>query len=129
MLTADTTTTTAERLTRAIVESDAEAMADIYTADAVVWHSTDQVELSLEQLQGLVRAIGAVASAEVDVTGLYVTETGFVQTQENSYTLSNGGATSFHAALVATLNDDGRIVRMDEYLDSAGLTPLIEALG
>jgi hypothetical protein len=82
----------------------------------------------VEQLQGLVRAIAAVASAEVDVTGLHVTETGFVQTQKNSYTLSKGGATSFHAALVATLDDDGRIVRLDEYLDSTGLTPLIEAL-
>jgi ketosteroid isomerase-like protein len=129
MLTADTATTTAERLTRAIVENDADAMAEIYTPGAVVWHSTDQVELSLEQLQGLVRAIAAIASARVDVTGLHVTDTGFVQTQKNSYALSNGGATSFHAALVARLDDDGRIVRLDEYLDSAGLTPLIEALG
>jgi len=34
----------------------------------------------------------------------------------------------FHAALVVTLDDEGRISRLEEYLDSAGLAPLIAAL-
>jgi len=119
----------AERLTRAIATNDSEAMAELYAPDASIWHSTDQIELTVTDLQGLLRSIASVATAGVRVTGLYITPDGFVQTQENTYTLRSGVTTTFHAALVATLRDDAQITRVEEYLDSAGLTPLLAALG
>jgi ketosteroid isomerase-like protein len=80
-------------------------------------------------VQGLLGAIAGVADCTVAVTATLPTDAGFVQTQQNIYTFRDGAATAFHAALVATLDDEGRITRLEEYLDSAGLAPLIAALG
>jgi ketosteroid isomerase-like protein len=120
---------TAEQLTRAVADGDADRLATVYAPGAVVWHSTDQVEMPFADVQNLVRAIRAVSECRVDVSATLLTERGFVQTQKNTYTFRDGRQTSFHAALVTTLDEDGRIVRLEEYLDSAGLTPLITALG
>jgi ketosteroid isomerase-like protein len=75
-----------------------------------------------------VRAIATVADCTVEVTNTLITERGFVQTQRNTYVFRNGRSTFFHAAMVVTLDNDGRIVRVEEYLDSAGLAPLVAAL-
>lgn len=120
---------TAARLAQAIAANDADAMAEIYAPDATIWHSTDQITLTVPQLQDLVRAIATVATAEVNVKSLLITDQGFVQTQENIYSLNAGPKASFHAALVARLDSQGRITSVEEYLDSAGLAPLLEALG
>jgi uncharacterized protein len=118
----------AAALTEAIRANDAEALTGIYAADGVIWHSTDQVELSVGQLQELMRAIALVATGEVRVKALLETPAGFVQTQEITYTFRDREATTFHAALVAWISPDGRITRLEEYLDSAGLAPLTAAL-
>jgi ketosteroid isomerase-like protein len=123
-----TTLELAERFTRAIAENDAAAMGEIYAPDAAIWHCTDEVELTVPQLQGLLQAIADIATADVKVNSVSPTEDGFVQTQENTYTFKAGGSTRFHAALVVSLDTEGRISRAEEYLDSAGLNPLIQAL-
>jgi hypothetical protein len=129
MTSTDTIDALADRLTVAIADSDAEALSEVYTADAIAWHSTDGVELPLPQLLDLVRAIDGIATGEVTVKSRFATEAGFVQTQTNSYSLRDGtGGTTFDAALVAWVDETGRIKRVEEYLDSAGLKPLIEAL-
>jgi uncharacterized protein (TIGR02246 family) len=118
----------ADRLTAAIAANDADAMAGIYTPDARIWHSTDQIELSVEQLVETVRAIGRVATATVVVKARHATADGFVQTQVNDYAFHGGGGTSFHAALFARVAPDGRIGSIEEYLDGAALAPLLAAL-
>jgi hypothetical protein len=118
----------AAALTEAIRTNDADGLHGIYAPDAVIWHSTDQAEVSVDQLQGLMRAISRVATGEVRVKALFETAGGFVQTQENTYTFAGGETTTFHAALVAWLGPDGRVTRLEEYLDGAGLAPLIAAL-
>lgn len=129
MTTASAATAVAERLTRAVADNDVAALAALYAPGSIVWHSTDQVELKLEEVQQLVRAIREVAHCTIAVSATLITKRGFVQTQKNTYTFSDGTSTSFHAALVVTLDNDGRITRLEEYLDSAGLAPLIAALG
>jgi hypothetical protein len=100
----------------------------MYAPDAVIWHSTDQIEMTVGQVTDLVAAIGRVSTCTVEVLSTLTTELGFVQTQRNAYRLRNGTQTSFYAALVATLDKQGIIVRLEEYLDSAGLLPLVAAL-
>ncbi len=129
MTIASTATAVAKRLTRAVADNDVDALAALYAPSSVVWHSTDQVELKLKAVQDLVRAIREVAHCAIAVSATLTTEHGFVQTQENTYTFRDGTSTRFHAALVVTLDNDGRITRLEEYLDSAGLAPLIAALG
>jgi ketosteroid isomerase-like protein len=118
----------AERLTRALASGDVDALASLYAPDALIWHSTDQVELKLKEVLQLVHAIRTIAKCGVDVSSTLVTEQGFVQTQKNTYIFHDGSSTFFHAALVVTLDSHGRIVRVEEYLDSAGLAPLLAAL-
>ncbi len=128
MTAASAATAVAERLTRAVADNDVDALTALYAPGSVVWHSTDQVELKLEQVKDLVRAIREVARCVITVSATLTTDHGFVQTQENTYTFRDGTSTRFHAALVVTLDDEGRISRLEEYLDSAGLAPLIAAL-
>jgi ketosteroid isomerase-like protein len=118
----------AKRLVAAISTSDADALGDIFAPDATIWHSTDRVEMSLPELQGMLGAIGTIATAEVEETSLRETADGFVLTLESTYQLKSGESTSFHAAQVVQVSADGKITRVDEYLDSAGLDPLVRAL-
>jgi ketosteroid isomerase-like protein len=129
MTIASAATAVAERLTRAVADNDVDALAALYAPGSVVWHSTDQVELKFVEVQHLVQAIREVAHCTIAVSATLTTDRGFVQTQENTYTFRDGTSTRFHAALVVTLDNDGRIARLEEYLDSAGLAPLIAALG
>ncbi len=119
----------AQRLVEAISKSDAAALGEIFAPDATIWHSTDQLDMDLPALQGMLGAIGTIATAEVEQTSLRETSDGFVLTLKSTYTLKNGETTSFHAAQVNQVNAAGKIIRVDEYLDSGGLGPLIRALG
>lgn len=119
---------TARRLVAAIAAADATALGEIFTLDATIWHSTDQIEMSLPQLQGMLAAIGDIATADVEQTGLRETADGFLLTLRSIYQLASGGTTSFHAAQVVQTDVEGRITRIDEYLDGAGLEPLVLAL-
>jgi hypothetical protein len=118
----------AERLTRALESGNVDALASLYAPEALIWHSTDQVELKLEEVLQLVGAIRSVAKCDIDVSSTLVTEQGFVQTQKNTYTFHDGSSTFFYAALLVTLDGHARMVRVEEYLDSAGLAPLLAAL-
>jgi ketosteroid isomerase-like protein len=118
----------AKRLVAAIGRSDADALGDIFAPDATIWHSTDQIEMNLPELQGMLGAIGTIATAEVEETSLRETADGFVLTLASTYQLKSGESTSFHAAQVVQVSAKGKITRVDEYLDSAGLDPLVRAL-
>jgi hypothetical protein len=119
----------AARLTEAIVASDAEALAAIYAPDARVWHSSDGVEMTLGELQEVVCAIGqAVEGTTVAVKARWLTADGYVQTQVNSYNLGGGEVAVFDAALVVWVDAEDRVTRVEEYLDGAGLAPLLAAV-
>ncbi|HEY3260932.1 MAG TPA: hypothetical protein VGJ95_11830 [Pseudonocardiaceae bacterium] len=102
-------------------------MREIYTPDAVIWHCTDAVELSVDDLDGLLTAIGAVSTCSIEVLSRQETATGFVQAQVNTYKLAGGSEVVLRCALLVSTEGD-RISRVDEYLDGAALAPLIEAI-
>jgi len=118
----------AKRLVEALDKQDVDAVADIFAADAGIWHCTDGVTMSVADMQGSLRAIATVAKATVEQTGYRDTPDGFVLTAKSTYDLTNGESTSWHAAMLIQVNAEGRITRLDEYLDSAGTTPLLRAL-
>jgi hypothetical protein len=118
----------AENLVTAIAKGDADALGDIFAPDATIWHSTDQIEMSLPELQGMLRAISGIASAEVEQTGMRETSDGFVLTLKSTYQLNSGASTTFYAAQIAQVNEAGEVTRIDEYLDNAGLDPLVREL-
>jgi ketosteroid isomerase-like protein len=117
----------AERLTAAIEANDPDALAKVYAAEASLWHSTDELDLSVSQVQDLACGIAAVADCTITVTGFSSTETGFVQTQINEYRLRSGQTVRFHCAVVVGLDPSGQVVRQEDYLDGTRLGPLLEA--
>jgi ketosteroid isomerase-like protein len=117
----------ADTFTTAIAAADMATMREIYTPDAVIWHCTDAVELSVDDLDGLLTAIGAVSTCSIEVLSRQETATGFVQAQVNTYKLAGGIEVVLRCALLVSTEGD-RISRVDEYLDGAALAPLIEAI-
>jgi ketosteroid isomerase-like protein len=119
----------AKELSKAIESADVASLERLYASTGVVWHNTDSLEMKVADVLDLVSAIGRVSTCRVTVHSTLVTAEGFVQTQNNTYSFQDGSTTSFHAALVATLDGEGRISRLEEYLDSVGLAPLTAKLG
>jgi hypothetical protein len=101
----------ADRFTTAIAAADIQTMREIYTPDAIIWHCTDAVELSVDALDGLLTAIGSVSTCSVEVLSRQTTATGFVQTQVNTYALTGGSEVVLRCALLVT-TDGERISRV-----------------
>jgi ketosteroid isomerase-like protein len=111
--------TAAEGMTRAMDSAD-RAMADaVYAESLVVWHNFDQREIDrdamIASLDGLKRS---TPDLHVEVLHRFGTEQGFVQ-QQVFRGHAPGGELALHSCIVVTLDGDGRIVRLDEYLDTA----------
>jgi ketosteroid isomerase-like protein len=117
----------AERLFGAIVAGDVEAVRNLYAPDAVIWHNIDRVEQSAEQnlrvLHWVVQHIGNLRYEDIRRQR---TEHGFVQQHVLRGTAPNGLELEVPACIVCTVTD-GRIVRLEEYLDSAHLAALLVA--
>jgi polyisoprenoid-binding protein YceI len=118
----------AERLTTAIETNNPDLLAEVMTDDATIWHSNDEIEMTVAQVQELARAIAAVADGKVTVSSYSDTASGFVQTQVNEFRLRSGETVRVHSALVARVDASGRIARLEEYLDGSRLAPLVAAM-
>lgn len=114
----------AERFFRAVEKGDIEAVRSIYAPDAVVWHNHDGKEQSPEEN---LRVLGWIAKhltnrhyrvlRRVEIPG------GFMQ-QHVLEASTAGGPFSMPACIVCQVQN-GRITRLEEYLDSAQAQHLI----
>ncbi|MCD9199884.1 nuclear transport factor 2 family protein [Aeromicrobium wangtongii] len=109
-----------DRIMAAAEASDASDLPDIYTPDAVIWHNHDDREQTVEQNARMLTRIGAWVD-DLRYTDRRVTayDTGAVQQHVLRGTRSSTGEQiALHACVVITVTD-GRISRLDEYIDSA----------
>ena len=101
-----------------------DALAAVYEPDAVVWHAYDDssadVAGSARTLRWLHRTVPDLAFDDVAVVP---TASGFVW-QVTMRGTGPGGPFHLHSCQVVTLSPAGRVARVDEYVDSAGLAPL-----
>jgi hypothetical protein len=118
----------AEELTQGMQACDPEALERVYHPDAIVWHNTDRVELSIGDLLGTVAIIRDAGTCTMRVDDREATDAGFVQAHTASYTFNDGTTAEIQAAMIAKVDDDGLITRLDEYLDGAALTPLVAVI-
>ncbi|MEZ4286917.1 MAG: nuclear transport factor 2 family protein [Polyangiales bacterium] len=113
-------------LTDCLTRGDVDGVAALYSDDATVWRNFDGRELTREQM---LKVIGFLATAvnrlQYDVRAVHPTETGFVQEHTMTCESKNGKQVRVDACLVAYIND-GKITRLNEYLDSLALQPLME---
>jgi ketosteroid isomerase-like protein len=108
-----------EQLFAAIMRGDVEAIRGIYAEDAVIWHNNDGIEenpdRNLRVLRWVTRNVRDLRYEEVR---RHETASGFVQQHVLRGIAPNGTALEIPACIVCTVQD-GRITRLEEYLDSA----------
>ena len=108
----------ANRLIAAIEAGDRDALGAVYADDVVVWHNTDQVEMTKEQNLASLDALAAMTTTRrfTDVRR-HAVDGGFVQQHVLNLEWSSGSG-SLPGCVVVQLRD-GLIARIDEYLDGA----------
>lgn len=107
----------------AIQAGDIESVAATYSDDAIIWHNYDQIEQhktdNLRTLQYVIRTVQGRSYDEVRRT---VLDDGFVQQHVLRGTAPGG--TLEVPAMMRVWVSDGRITRIDEYLDTAQVAVL-----
>jgi ketosteroid isomerase-like protein len=110
-----------DRITVAALAGDATDLFDIYTEDGVIWHNHDNREQTVAQNARLLEKMPQwVKDREYADRRIHIFEGGAVQQHVLKGTrISTGEPIALHACVVIQVNEDGRITRLDEYLDSA----------
>jgi len=116
-----------ERFMSGLERCDIEATRNIYAVDAKLWHNFDQsfqsVEENLKTLQWMHRKLSDI------VYEIVVRESipgGFYQQHILRGTLASGEKFAMPACAIVKITA-GRIVSLDEYLDSQHTLPLLES--
>jgi ketosteroid isomerase-like protein len=127
MSTLDTTQTEAlaDLLVGSIMSGDIATLRErVYHPDVVIWHNFDQVEQGLEDnmkvMAWMAKRLDAMSYDEIR---RQVTPTGYVQQHVLRGTAADGTKIEVPACLVVTITD-GKISRLDEYLDTAQVAAL-----
>jgi len=114
----------ADRFFAAIPKADLATVRAIYAPDALIWHNNDQATQTVEQnLAVLGWVTKNISGLRYDEIRRHVTPSGFVQQHVPRGTAPNGKPLEVPACILCTVSN-GRITRLDEYLDSAQLEAL-----
>ncbi len=115
----------ADRFFAAIEAGDLEAVRSAYAPDARIWHNHDGVTQTVDDnLVVLAWMASNLRDLRYEEVRRQPTPSGFVQQHVLRATLPGGGAFELPACIVIDLDGDGRITRLDEYLDSAAVAVL-----
>jgi ketosteroid isomerase-like protein len=116
----------ADRLFGAIAEGDLDTFRGCLDDDLVVWTSFDDREAGYDDVVKLIAWMsGAIGELRYDVVRREVLPDGFLQQHVLRGRGPRGDVIAMPACVVTQLRD-GRVARMEEYLDPA---PLVRALG
>ena len=114
----------AARFFAAIEAGDTDALRSLYSPDAVVWHNTDGVEQTVDEnlvvLGWVIHNVNGWHYEEVRRTSY---EGGFVQQHLGKGVAPSGLPFEMPACIVGQIAD-GRVTRIEEYIDSAGVEAL-----
>lgn len=107
-----------DQLFSAIMRGDTEAVRAIYAPNAVIWHNNDMVEQTPEEnLRTLGWVTRNIKELRYEEMRRYDIGSGFVQQHVLRGIAPNGSALELPACIVCQV-EDGRITRLEEYLDS-----------
>ena len=111
----------ASALHAAIESGDTGPLGDLYADDAVIWHNSDYVELTKDASLASIGILSQIAEdVRVEVVRFAETDFGFVEQIVLRGTVkANGNAIALHNCILVTV-DDGRVTRIDEYVDPNG---------
>jgi ketosteroid isomerase-like protein len=130
MTTLDTTETEAlaALLVSSIMSGDIATLRnEVYSPDVVIWHNFDRLEQCLEDNMKVMAWMGRnVTGISYDEVRVQVTANGYVQQHVLRGTTKDGTKLEVPACLIVTVTD-GKITRLDEYLDTAQVAALTRA--
>lgn len=121
------TTDLADRFMRALEANDVDTIRACYAADARIWHNFDGEEQTVEENLRTLRWVDAkLKNRRYEIAARHAFGGGYVQQHVLTGTLPDGTPFRMPACVVVTV-ENGRIARLEEYLDSAHVQPLLRA--
>jgi ketosteroid isomerase-like protein len=122
---ADEMNALADRMARAYEQNDIDAIVACYAPDARIWHNIDGVEQTVEEQLDVTRWLNErLKNLTYEIVSRHSFDDGYVQQYVMHGTLVHGGEAFRMPVCMNVTVRDGRIARLDEYLDSAHLNPL-----
>ncbi len=114
----------ARHFTRVIEAGDAERAKAFYAPTARIWHNTDYREIGPDENVAIfARLKQALPDMKLIITHLEVIAGGFVQADRLEATLPDGTPFRLSSCTIVKI-ENGLIVRVDEFIDSAETKPL-----
>ncbi|GAA1747915.1 nuclear transport factor 2 family protein [Aeromicrobium alkaliterrae] len=109
-----------DRIIAAAQAGDASDLYDIYAEDAVIWHNHDNAEQTVAENARLLEKMPEwVRDRSYDDRRIQLFDGGVVQQHVlRGVHIRTGEPVELHACVVVQVDDQGRISRLDEYLDS-----------
>ncbi|HEX2902641.1 MAG TPA: nuclear transport factor 2 family protein [Jatrophihabitans sp.] len=109
-----------DRIIAAAEAGDASDLVNIYAEDAVIWHNHDGKQTSVAQNSKLLESMASwVADRRYTDRRIHVFDGGVVQQHVLRGThRASGEELAMDACVVVLVNEQGRITRLDEYIDS-----------
>lgn len=127
MDTPESTLALAKRFVTAIMAKDIDAIRNVYTPDAKIWHNFDGVYQTVDDnIKGVHWIHKVLTNVFYDVKHMTPFEGGYVQEHVLRGTLASGEAFAMPACVICKVKD-GKITSLDEYLDFAHTKPLRDA--
>jgi uncharacterized protein len=115
----------ADRMTRAYEQNDVDTITACYAPDARIWHNIDGVEQTVKEQLDVTRWLNErLENLKYEIISRHSFDDGYVQQYVLHGTLADGGEAFRMPVCMSVTVRDGRISRLDEYLDSAHLKPL-----
>lgn len=115
----------ANELRARIEAGDVAGVDALYDDRAVVWRNIDNRELTKRQMLRVIEFLATqVDNLRYEDVRVNATESGYVQQHTLRCVAANGTPVEARACLVVAV-EGGRVLRLDEYLDSAAMAPLM----
>lgn len=127
MTTANDTNMLADRFMRAIETGDIQEVRACYAPNALIWHNNDGLEQTVDENARVLAWVARhLSGRRYEIKSRHIFDGGYVQQHVLHGTLRSGKPFSMPACLVVTVAN-GRIARLDEYLNSIQTQPLRDA--
>lgn len=118
-----------DQMFHCIQTRDISGLAALYHDDIAIWHNfTNRAQSKAENLQALGALIKAVAEIRYEVLERHELGNRVIQRHNLHCTTPGGGKFAIPASIYFTI-EDGKIRRIEEYLDTAQVNPLRDATG
>ena len=116
----------ANRLFGAIERGDYEAVENLWAADIAVWHSGDDADNDRIRALKVIRwFIKTTTTRTYEIRDRQFFDGGFVQQHVLRADGISGASITLQVCIVIKIDDDGLIVRIDEYFDPADMAALL----